>query len=175
MPPWRTGTCPSAASEADAILLIEHMLSPREHRGERGVDVMQELSGTRGTGQRAEPAVDDSRVHVQFRRDPRAGQAPGVVEVLVEERVDVPDADAIATLILAALDGISLGLQLEPDSVSLDQMFADLRRATSILVAIRLNPALMQFVDHPPDQLELLGQHRHDKEHDDERSNDTDR
>jgi len=89
--------------------------------------------------------------------------------------VDVPDADGIATLILAALDGISLGLQLDPDSVSLDQTLADLRRATSILVAIRLNPALMQFVDHPPDQLELLGQHRHDKEHDDERSDDTDR
>ena len=88
--------------------------------------------------------------------------------------VDVPEADAIATLILAALDGISLGLQLDPDSVSLDQVFTDLRRATSILVAIRLNPAIMQFVDHPPEQLGLLGQHHSGKERDDERSDDTD-
>jgi AcrR family transcriptional regulator len=89
--------------------------------------------------------------------------------------VDVPGADGIATLVLAALDGISLGLQIDPESVSLDDMFADLRRVTSILVATRLNHDLMQLIDHPPDQLALLGQREAVKEHDDERSDDPDR
>ncbi len=89
--------------------------------------------------------------------------------------VDVPDADGIAGLMLAALDGISLGLQIDPEGVCLDQMFTDLRRATSFLVAIRFNPELMQVFDNPPDPLGLLARTDGAKESDDERSDDSDR
>jgi AcrR family transcriptional regulator len=61
--------------------------------------------------------------------------------------VDVPGADAVAVMMLAALDGISLGMQIDPAAVTLDQVFVDLRRITSFMVAIRLNPELAQMFD----------------------------
>jgi AcrR family transcriptional regulator len=70
--------------------------------------------------------------------------------------VDVPDADGIAGLLLATLDGISLGVQIDAERLSLDQVFTDLRRVISFLVATRLNAHLATLFDNPPDQLALL-------------------
>ncbi len=62
--------------------------------------------------------------------------------------VEVPGADAIAGLILAALDGVALGMQIDPEGVSLDDVFRDLRLVTRFLVAIRLHPELAEgFAD----------------------------
>jgi AcrR family transcriptional regulator len=63
--------------------------------------------------------------------------------------VEVPDAETVASVILAMLDGISLGLQVDPDSVSLDDAFAELRRITSFMVAARLNPEFGSWFDQP--------------------------
>lgn len=60
--------------------------------------------------------------------------------------VDVPDADGVAGLMLAALDGFSLGLQIDPENTSLDVAFADLRRVVAFLVALRLNPQLAEVL-----------------------------
>lgn len=64
--------------------------------------------------------------------------------------VEVPGADAVAGMMLATLDGISLGMQIDPDAVTLDQVFIDLRRITTFMVAIRLNPELAQMFDGSP-------------------------
>jgi AcrR family transcriptional regulator len=85
--------------------------------------------------------------------------------------LEVPDADGIAGLMLAALDGISLGMQIDPDGVVLDEVFADLRRVTSFLVAIRLHPELARVFDHPPEGL-LAAPAPEKKEDDDARSDD---
>jgi AcrR family transcriptional regulator len=61
--------------------------------------------------------------------------------------VEVPDAETVAAVILAVLDGISLGLQVDPDSVSLDDAFAELRRITTFMVASRLDPELGRRFD----------------------------
>jgi AcrR family transcriptional regulator len=63
--------------------------------------------------------------------------------------VEVPDAETVAAVILAVLDGISLGLQVDPDSVSLDKAFAELRRITSFMVAARLDPKLGRRFEQP--------------------------
>lgn len=66
--------------------------------------------------------------------------------------VDVPDADAIAGLMLAALDGFSLGLQIDPENTSLDHAFADLHRVVMFMVALRLNPELAQVFERVEQQ-----------------------
>jgi len=38
-------------------------------------------------------------------------------------------------------------VQIDPAAVTLDQVFVDLRRITSFMVAIRLNPELAQMFD----------------------------
>jgi len=63
--------------------------------------------------------------------------------------VEVPDAETVASVILAMLDGISLGLQVDPDAVSLDDAFSELRRITSFMVAARLNPEVGRRFDQP--------------------------
>lgn len=104
-------------------------------------------------------------------RHARAAIADGMRESLGRE---VPDADGVAGLMLAALDGISLGLQIDPEHVSLDQAFIDLRRVTTFMIAVRLNPELALAFDHPPDQVRLFGLST-GKEHDDARSDDAER
>jgi AcrR family transcriptional regulator len=64
--------------------------------------------------------------------------------------VDVPGADAVAGMMLATLDGIALGMQIDPEALALDQVFVDLRRITTFMVAIRLNPELAQLFDGSP-------------------------
>ncbi|MGH7785330.1 MAG: TetR/AcrR family transcriptional regulator [Candidatus Binatia bacterium] len=87
--------------------------------------------------------------------------------------VEVPDADGVAGAILATLDGVSLGLQLDPERVSLDQVFADLRRVTAFLIATRLNADLARMFDGP-EALRFPGR-TETEESDDERSRNADR
>lgn len=77
-------------------------------------------------------------------RRARAAITDGMREAL---GVEVPDADGVAGLMLAALDGISLGLQIDPERASLDQVFTDLRRVITFMIALRLNPELAQMFD----------------------------
>jgi AcrR family transcriptional regulator len=63
--------------------------------------------------------------------------------------IDVPDADGVAGLMLAVVDGISLGMQIDPDRVSLDSAFADLRRIVTFMIAVRLNPEFAKAFDTP--------------------------
>jgi len=80
--------------------------------------------------------------------------------------MDVPDADGVAGMMLAILDGVSLGMQIDPERVSLDQVFRDLRRITGMMIAARLNPGLAHVLDSAPNQLGQLGAGRA-KENDD--------
>jgi AcrR family transcriptional regulator len=98
-------------------------------------------------------------------RHARAAISDGMCESL---GVDVPDADGVSGLILATLDGVALGLQIDPDGVSLDRVFGDLRRVTSFMVAMRLDPELARAAfDTPPDRLRLLSAREHTHERDD--------
>ena len=64
--------------------------------------------------------------------------------------VEVPDAEGVARVILGSLDGISMNLQIDPEAISLDEAFLELRRITSFAVATRLNPDLARWFDEPP-------------------------
>ncbi|HSQ00821.1 MAG TPA: TetR/AcrR family transcriptional regulator [Candidatus Dormibacteraeota bacterium] len=87
--------------------------------------------------------------------------------------VDVPDAHLIAGMLLAMLDGISLGMQIE-DSPSLDAMFGELRRVVTFMVASRLDPELARLAEHPPELLRLGAAARAKQEKDDDRSSQSD-
>jgi AcrR family transcriptional regulator len=67
--------------------------------------------------------------------------------------VEVPDAEGVAKVILVWLDGVSLGLQINPEATSLDEEFVELRRITTFAVATRLNPDLARLFDRPPGEL----------------------
>jgi AcrR family transcriptional regulator len=67
----------------------------------------------------------------------------------------VPGAEQVASTMLAMLDGISLGMQID-DTLSLDASFAELRRIVAFMVASRLNPELARLFDHPPETLRLI-------------------
>jgi len=69
--------------------------------------------------------------------------------------VDVPDAEGVAKLILGSLDGISMGRQIDPEAVSLDESFRELRRLTTFAVATRLNPELARWFDGLPGDYRL--------------------
>jgi hypothetical protein len=64
--------------------------------------------------------------------------------------IEVPDAEGVAKVLLGALDGISMGYQIDPEAFSLDESFRELRRITTFAVAIRLNPDLARWFDEPP-------------------------
>jgi AcrR family transcriptional regulator len=64
--------------------------------------------------------------------------------------VEVPDAEGVARVILGALDGIAMTHQIDPENISLDDAFLELRRITTFAVAIRLNPDLARWFDEPP-------------------------
>jgi AcrR family transcriptional regulator len=67
--------------------------------------------------------------------------------------VEVPEAEGVAKVILVWLDGVSLGLQIDPEATSLDDEFVELRRITTFAVATRLNPDLARLFDRPPGEL----------------------
>lgn len=71
--------------------------------------------------------------------------------------VEVPDAEGVAKLILGSLDGIAMGRQIDPEGVSLDDAFRELRRLTTFAVATRLNPDLARWFDGPPRDYRLPG------------------
>jgi len=79
-------------------------------------------------------------------RRARSAITEGIREAL---GVDLPDAEGVAGLLLAALDGISLGMQIDPERVSLDSVFLDLRRVITFMIAVRLNPELAHAFDNP--------------------------
>jgi AcrR family transcriptional regulator len=60
---------------------------------------------------------------------------------------EVRGAEVVAGLILAFVDGISLGLHLAPGEFSLDDAFDEIRRVTMFMVASRLNPQLAQLIE----------------------------
>ncbi len=64
--------------------------------------------------------------------------------------VELRDADLVAGILLSSLDGISIGLQVDPAQVSLDDAFRELRRLVVFMVATRLDPGLAVPFDNPP-------------------------
>lgn len=88
--------------------------------------------------------------------------------------VAVPGAEQVAGMMLAMLDGISLGMHID-DSLSLDAMFTELRRLVAFMVASRLNPELARMFDHPPESLRLAAPAIAEQgEKDDDRSSQSD-
>jgi hypothetical protein len=89
--------------------------------------------------------------------------------------VEVPGAAMVASLILAILDGISIGQQID-DTLSFDEAFGELRRLVAFMVTTRLNPEVGRLFDQPPESLGLTPPATPAKgEHDDERSGQSDR
>lgn len=66
---------------------------------------------------------------------------------------ELPRAEGLATMLLATLDGISLGMQVHDDEISLDEVFLELRRVVAFMVATRMRPELAQLFDDPPEAL----------------------
>jgi AcrR family transcriptional regulator len=56
----------------------------------------------------------------------------------------VPNAERIGKVVLALLDGIAMGQHVDPDNISLDDAFAELRRVWVLLAASHLLPEMMQ-------------------------------
>jgi len=61
--------------------------------------------------------------------------------------VELPNAERIAGVMLALLDGISLGLHLDPEAISLDEAFEEMRRITVFLVLGQLNPDVLRWLE----------------------------
>jgi AcrR family transcriptional regulator len=61
--------------------------------------------------------------------------------------VELPNAERIAGVMLALLDGVSLGLHLDPDAISLDEVFEEMRRITVFMVLGQLNPDLLGWLE----------------------------
>lgn len=76
----------------------------------------------------------------------REAIASGMREAL---GLDLPDVDTVAGVILGLLDGISLGALVDEQAFPLDRAFAELRRITIFLVAVRLDPALEEPLARP--------------------------
>jgi len=102
-------------------------------------------------------------------RKARQSVANGINEAI---GVEVPDAELIASILLSALDGISLGLQINPDDVPLDDVFRELRRLMGFMVTMRMRPELAALFDNPPESLRFGPAVQ--KGDDDERSGESD-
>ena len=61
--------------------------------------------------------------------------------------MELPDAELVAGMLLAMVDGIAFGHQVVPDELSLDAAFAEVRRLTMFMVASRLNPQLAAWLE----------------------------
>jgi AcrR family transcriptional regulator len=59
----------------------------------------------------------------------------------------VPNAERIGKVVLALLDGIAMGQHVDPDNISLDDAFAELRRVWVLLAASHLLPEMMQSIE----------------------------
>jgi hypothetical protein len=94
-----------------------------------------------------EVAEDKPEIRATLRsilRRARDSFVTGMNEALGTE---LPGDRIVAGLILAFLDGISLGMQVAPDEISLDDAFEEIRRVTIFMVASRLNPELLQVIE----------------------------
>jgi AcrR family transcriptional regulator len=60
--------------------------------------------------------------------------------------VELSGAEVVAGMILAFLDGIALGLQVDPGSVPLDESFEEIRSVTMFMVARRVDPELARWL-----------------------------
>jgi len=90
--------------------------------------------------------------------------------------VAVPGAETVAGLLLALLDGVSLGAHITPTLLPYDDAFREIRRLVAFMIATRLNPELAALFDNPPDVLRLLPDGRRPTgDLDDDRSNQSDR
>jgi len=61
--------------------------------------------------------------------------------------VPVPNAERIGKVVLALLDGIAMGQHVDPENISLDDAFAELRRVWVLLAASHLLPGMMQSIE----------------------------
>lgn len=77
-------------------------------------------------------------------RRARAAIVTGLHEAL---GIELPNADRIAGVMLALLDGISLGLHLDPEAIPLDEAFEEMRRITIFMVLGQLNPDLLGWLE----------------------------
>lgn len=68
----------------------------------------------------------------------------------------VPNAERISKVVLALLDGIAMGQHVDPDNLSLDDAFAELRRVWVLLAASHMLPEMMQTIE---DSVRALGTH----------------
>jgi hypothetical protein len=50
-------------------------------------------------------------------------------------------------VVLALLDGIAMGQHVDPDHISLDDAFSELRRVWVLLAASHLLPGMMQSIE----------------------------
>ncbi len=57
--------------------------------------------------------------------------------------VELPGADVAAAILLAMLHGVSLGMQIVPEELPLNQVFSEIRRLMILMVISRLNPELV--------------------------------
>ena len=90
--------------------------------------------------------------------------------------IPVPGAETVAGLLLALLDGVSLGAHITPSLVSYDDAFAEIRRLMAFMIATRLNPELAALFDNPAELLRRFpGAAPTTGERDDDRSGQPDR
>jgi AcrR family transcriptional regulator len=59
----------------------------------------------------------------------------------------VPNAERISKVVLALLDGIAMGQHVDPDNLSLDDAFAELRRVWVLLAASHMLPDMMRTIE----------------------------
>ncbi len=59
---------------------------------------------------------------------------------------DLPQVEVVAGMILALLDGVALGRQVDPAEMSLDDAFEELRHLVIFMVARRLDPQLVPLL-----------------------------
>lgn len=59
----------------------------------------------------------------------------------------VPNAERIGKVVLALLDGIAMGQHVDPENISLDDAFAELRRVWVLLAASHMLPDLMPTIE----------------------------
>lgn len=61
--------------------------------------------------------------------------------------VPVPDGERIGKVVLALLDGISLGQHIDPERIPLDDAFAELRRVWVLLAASHMLPDMIKSIE----------------------------
>lgn len=71
--------------------------------------------------------------------------------------VPVPNAERIARVVLALLDGIAMGQHVDPENIQLDDAFAELRRVWVLSVASHLMPDMLASIEESVRVLTPIG------------------